>query len=75
MAVVSRATFLSAVDPADWSMRLFGTTYTVAITFDDFVRALLLDEVIDITPAILARLEHSLKDRPKTLTNLRRLAA
>lgn len=75
MPVVTRAQLLTAIDRRDWTIRVFGVSYPVAITFDDYVRALLLDDIIDITPQHLAALEHSFRERPNTLTNIRRLLA
>lgn len=73
--VVSRAQFLSAVDPADWATTVLRVRLQSDIAFDSFTAALLLEEVIDLTPARLAQLEVSFRSRPRTLANLRRLAA
>jgi hypothetical protein len=66
MKTVTRAQFLAAVEPKDW---WFG-----AVDLGDFVRTVLGDETIDLTPRLMTQLEATLSGRSRTLNNLRRLA-
>lgn len=72
---VSRATFLKAIDPNDWATTVLRIRIQSDITFDDFVNTMLRDDVIELSKALMERLEVSLRSRPRTLANLRRLAS
>lgn len=72
--VISRAQFLAAVDPSDWATTVLRVRLQSDVSWDSFVAAVLLDDVIDLTPALMTQLEVSLRSRPRTLANLRRLS-
>ena len=74
MAIVTRSQLLSAIDRKDWTIKVFGVSVPLTITFDSFVSSVLLDDIIDLTPQLVSMLEHSFRDRPNTISNIRKLA-
>jgi len=72
---ITRAQLTAAIDPDDWALSVLGRRVQLQVAFDDFVRAVLMDETIDATHSLLAKLEMSFSGRPRTVTNLRRLFA
>lgn len=72
---ITRAQLIATIDPDDWALSVLGRRVQLQVALDDFVKAVLLDETIDATPALLAKLEMSFSGRSRTVTNLRRLFA
>lgn len=73
MPSVTRGQILRAVDPRDWETRVFGVRIKRPIQLDDFVKSLLLDEVVDLDPRLFEQLADSFEGRPITIQNLRKL--
>ncbi|XAI95625.1 hypothetical protein [Microcystis phage Mae-JY22] len=73
MASVTRAQILRAVDPRDWETTVFGLRIKRSIQLDDFVKSLLLDEVVEFDVRLYEQLADSFQGRPITIQNLRKL--